>query len=223
MVPDTEALERFQALCRSAFARRSNFKRGAELFERAAASETLGRFARLEPDLNKVNTGRSGSNKVAGTGRGAWRYPGKNYEPGKNFIIFDLVVRGPNNRLRVASCADGQMNYLLGKLAIVCNPPAANFDRAVEELRFLAREVGVADLALLSGMSQQAARREVASRAVLLVHPDSVLPLRAVVESMDPKKLDKLLDGFMALRGLDDRQKALEDLLATIQAGVNLD
>lgn len=222
---DLDAVRRFQDLCESAFRRKSDFDRGQELFEKAAASETLGKFQRLEPDLNKINT--SGRKKA---GEGPWKFPGRDYrckgkgegEAKGNFRIFDLIVRGPGNRMQIASCADGQMAYLIGKLRILCKPSTRKFDQAVEELRFVARE-DVSDLGPLASMSQEAARKEVALRSVLLVHPDSVVPLRAVVASMEPEKLNKLLDEFMALRGLDDREKALGDLLASIQPGVDLD
>lgn len=205
-------------VCARAFARTKNAVSG-KWFEEAAAGP-LENFS-VRRLLNDVD---SKGKKLVGAAAGAgetWKYPGRTHSGGAgNFDIFDFAIRGPGNRTRLGSCADGGMEYLVRKLRIVCEPDPEQFDRVVEELRFLAQHDPTLGIPGLGTMTQAAARQEVASRAALLVHPDSVQPLRAVVASHP--MLDEILAGFMKLRGLTDRAKALEDLLGSILPGIDL-
>jgi len=212
---DIEAIWRFQRLCARAFERRSSAQAG-KAFEQAVTQRPHRNISVRQP-LNEVKTTRTiGDTTLAGD---HWKYAGQNYKGGENFKVFDLVVCDANNRPLIASCADGSMQYLCSKLEVLCEygKNVHLFDPAVEDLRFLADRVPA--LAPLRTMTQADARKEIARHAVLLVHPDSVLPLRAVIVSLPT--LDDLLDAFMKLRGLSDRNQALDELLASIQPGID--
>ena len=215
---DTAAVDAFRQLCVRAF-RRSSSGGSGQWFEGAVAGK-LQNFSvcALLNDANSKGLKQKGAKTRAGD---TWQHAGRDYSGGLgNFDVFDVAVTGPGNRACLGSVADGGMQHLIGKLDILCRPDADQFDRIVEELRFLAEQGKLPGLASLAHLRQAAARVEVASRSLLLVHPDSVLPLRAVVASHP--QLEVILDGFMELRGLKDRKMALEQLLATIQPGVDL-
>jgi hypothetical protein len=214
---DPSAIETFQRLCRSAFDRVKTTASG-QWFEGAAAGP-LQRFSvhKLLNDANSKGLKVAGAKTAAGD---IWRHAGKDYKAGANFDIFDLAVRGPNNLTCIASVADGGMARLIEKLDVLCRPNADQFDRVVEELRFLAQSGNLPGFAGLAKLRQADAMREVARRSILLVHPDSVGPLRAVLASHP--QLPVILEGFMKLRSLTDRASALEALLDSIRAAVDL-
>lgn len=215
---DADAIAAFQATCRRAFARGGGLPQAGKDFEKVVEALEQSRLLKMLNDVTSAGTTKKvGKKTLAGD---AWRFDGRDYVAGANFDLFDYVVRGANNRTMFGSCADGRMAYLIEKFERICVPSGDQFQRVVEELRFLAEKGKLPNAASLANMKQEAACREVARRAALLVHPDCVAPLRAVIESSP--KLEHWLTELMAVRGLTDRARALEDMLGSILPAVEL-
>lgn len=135
-----------------------------------------------------------------------------------SFPIYDAIVRDPPGSTRFASLSDGDLGQLVGRggqIDAFFTPDPAQMSEVCAALVDAASR-GVPGIGFLRGLSLERARAEIASRAVLWVHPESMLAARGVLASRGD--FAGLLDEFRAITGRMDAGPA--ELLDVVQPAV---